>query len=90
MRRDSVLVNTSRAGLIDETALIEALDSGRPSHAALDVFTIEPLPKDHPILGHPAATLTPHLGFVSTRVYEMFYKTIVNDLSKWVEEREPH
>jgi len=90
MRRDSVLVNTSRAGLIDETALIEALDSGRPSHAALDVFTIEPLPKDHPILGHPAVTLTPHLGFVSTRVYEMFYKTIVNDLSKWVEEREPH
>ncbi|MFN5492618.1 MAG: D-2-hydroxyacid dehydrogenase family protein [Burkholderiales bacterium] len=89
MRRDSVLVNTSRAGLIDETALIEALDSGRPSHAALDVFTIEPLPKDHPILGHSAVTLTPHLGFVSTRVYEMFYKTIVNDLSKWVEEREP-
>ena len=87
MRRDSVLVNTSRAGLINETNLRYALDSGRPSHAALDVFSVEPTPKQHPLLSHPAVTITPHLGFVSTPVYEMFYKTMVNDLRKWIQEQ---
>lgn len=84
MRRDSVLVNTSRAALIDEAGLIQALDAGRPSHAALDVFTQEPLPKGHPLLSHPRVTITPHLGFVSAPVYEVFYKTIVSDLTRWI------
>ncbi len=87
MRRDSILVNTSRAGLIDEANLRHALDSGRPSHAALDVFSVEPTPALHPLVGHPAVTITPHLGFVSTPVYEMFFKTMVNDLGKWVQEQ---
>jgi phosphoglycerate dehydrogenase-like enzyme len=87
MRRDSILVNTSRAGLIDEANLRHALDSGRPSHAALDVFSVEPTPAQHPLVGHPAVTITPHLGFVSTPVYEMFFKTMVNDLGKWVQEQ---
>jgi phosphoglycerate dehydrogenase-like enzyme len=39
---------------------------------------------DHPLLHHPQVTLTPHLGFVATRVYEMFYKTMVNDLLRWL------
>ena len=86
MRRDSVLVNTSRAGLIDESGLIDALNSGRPAHAALDVFGREPLPASHPFLAHPAITLTPHLGFVSTPVYETFYKTLVADLTRWAQE----
>jgi len=87
MRRDSILVNTSRAGLIDEMNLRYALDSGRPSHAALDVFSVEPTPKNHSLLSHPAVTITPHLGFVSTPVYEMFYKTMVNDLRKWIQDQ---
>jgi phosphoglycerate dehydrogenase-like enzyme len=87
MRRDAVLVNTSRAGLIDEHGLIDALESSRPAHAALDVFSTEPLPVGHPFLNHPKVTLTPHLGFVSTPVYETFYKTLVADLLKWVRQQ---
>jgi phosphoglycerate dehydrogenase-like enzyme len=85
MRRDSVLVNTSRAGLLDEDGLAQALDSGRPAHAAIDVFSVEPVTSDHPLVHHSQVTLTPHLGFVATRVYEMFYKTMVNDLLRWLE-----
>lgn len=85
MRRDSLLVNTARAGLMDEQALLAALDSGRPAHAALDVFGVEPLPSGSPLLHHPQITTTPHLGFVSTPVYEMFYKTMVADLTRWLE-----
>ncbi len=86
MRRDAILVNTSRAGLIDQPGLIDALSLGRPAHAALDVFDQEPLPKDHPLLGQPNLTLTPHLGFVSTPVMETFYRQMVADLSIWVRE----
>jgi phosphoglycerate dehydrogenase-like enzyme len=88
MRRDSVLVNTSRSGLIDEAGLLDALESNRPAHAALDVFGTEPLPADHAFLHHPKITLTPHLGFVSTPVYETFYKTLVSDLTKWLQTRQ--
>lgn len=87
MRRDSVLVNTSRAGLLDEEGLAQALSSGRPAHAAIDVFSVEPVMPDHPLLHHPQVTLTPHLGFVATRVYEMFYKTMVNDLLRWLKKQ---
>lgn len=85
MRRDSLLVNTSRAGLLDEEGLAQALSSGRPAHAAIDVFSVEPVQPDHPLVQHPQVTLTPHLGFVATRVYEMFYKTMVNDLLRWLD-----
>jgi phosphoglycerate dehydrogenase-like enzyme len=88
MRRDAVLVNTSRAQLIDEAALLPALESGRPAMAALDVFSKEPFGRDHPFLNHPQITITPHLGFVSTPVYEMFYKTMVNDLTRWIAQTE--
>jgi phosphoglycerate dehydrogenase-like enzyme len=84
MRRDAVLVNTARAGLLDEESLAQALSSGRPAHAAIDVFSAEPLAPDHPLLHHPHVTLTAHLGFVATRVYEIFYKTIVSDLLRWL------
>ena len=88
MRRDSLLVNTSRAALVDEDALIPALESGRPAMAALDVFGTEPLPKNHAFLSHPQITVTPHLGFVSAPVYEVFYRSMVNDFLTWVNETE--
>ncbi len=84
MRRDALLVNTSRAGLIDEHGLAQALTAGRPAHAALDVFSVEPVVPGHPLLQHPQVTLTPHLGFVATRVYETFYKAMVSDLVRWL------
>ncbi len=61
-RKGVFLVNASRGGIIDEAALLDALDSGRCGGAALDVFTEEPPAKDHPLRKHPKVLLTPHLG----------------------------
>ncbi|MGM0583365.1 MAG: 2-hydroxyacid dehydrogenase [Pseudomonadota bacterium] len=60
--RGAVIVNPGRGTLIDEAALLEALDSGRLSHATLDVFRQEPLPADHPFWTHPKVTVTPHIA----------------------------
>lgn len=56
------VINPGRGSLIDDTALIEALDSGRIAHATLDVFRIEPLPPEHPFWAHPRVTVTPHVA----------------------------
>jgi D-3-phosphoglycerate dehydrogenase len=62
MRPEAVLINAARGGLVDETALAEALETGRIRGAALDVFEVEPLPADHPLRKVPNLVLTPHLG----------------------------
>jgi len=62
MKPDAVLINAGRGDLIDETALITALDSGTPGHAVLDVLCKEPLPKDDPLWRHPSVTITPHVS----------------------------
>lgn len=56
------IINPGRGPLIDDTALIAALDSGHIAHATLDVFRIEPLPADHPYWAHPNVTVTPHIA----------------------------
>jgi D-3-phosphoglycerate dehydrogenase len=60
MNESAFLVNTARGGLVDEDALVEALDAGEIAGAALDVFETEPLPEDHPLLGREDVTLSPH------------------------------
>jgi len=65
MKRDAYLVNTSRGPVIDEAALVEVLRSGRIAGAGLDVFEIEPLPADSPLMGLPNVTMTSHIASYS-------------------------
>ncbi|HEY9037588.1 MAG TPA: glyoxylate/hydroxypyruvate reductase A [Roseovarius sp.] len=58
----AVIINPGRGPLIDDDALLEALDSGHIAHATLDVFRIEPLPPEHPYWAHPSVTVTPHVA----------------------------
>ena len=55
-----MILNPGRGPLIDDNALIDALNSGQIGHATLDTFRIEPLPADHPYWAHPRVTVTPH------------------------------
>jgi glyoxylate/hydroxypyruvate reductase A len=57
-----VIVNPGRGPLIDDDALLAALDSGQVGHATLDVFRTEPLPPEHPFWVHPKVTVTPHIA----------------------------
>ena len=63
MRPGVILVNTARGAIVDEAAMIEALKSGHIRHAGLDVFNVEPLPKDHPLTKLPNVTLSAHSAF---------------------------
>ena len=63
MKRGALLVNTARGALLDEAALVQALESGQIGHEALDVFETEPLPEHHPLRAAPNVTLTAHCGF---------------------------
>lgn len=60
--RGAVLINPGRGTLIDDDALLAALDSGQIGHATLDVFRVEPLPAEHPYWAHPRVTVTPHVA----------------------------
>ncbi|MCF6316710.1 MAG: glyoxylate/hydroxypyruvate reductase A [Marinosulfonomonas sp.] len=60
--KSAVIINPGRGPLIDDDALLAALDTGQISHATLDVFRIEPLPADHPYWAHPQVTVTPHIA----------------------------
>ena len=74
MKKSSVLVNTSRGPIVNENDLINALNNGTISCAALDVYDQEPLPKDHVLRKTKNTILTPHIGYVSSEAYDKFFK----------------
>ena len=78
--KGSVVINPGRGHLIDDQALLDALDCGQISHATLDVFRKEPLSKDHPFWAHPFVTVTPHIAS-ETRVTSAS-KMIVNNIQR--------
>ena len=85
MKPDAWLVNTSRGAIVDETALLAALEAGTIGGAALDVYAVEPLPADHPLRRSPRTVLTPHLGFVTEDSYRVFYRDTVEDVAAWLD-----
>ena len=81
MKPTSLLVNTSRMRLIEDGALVAALQKGRPGFAAVDVYEEEPvLGGNHPLLHMPNALCTPHLGYAVDEKYENFYRTAIDNI----------
>jgi D-3-phosphoglycerate dehydrogenase len=86
MKPTALLVNTSRAGLIEPGALVTALRAGRPGRAAIDVYDEEPLRDPaHPLLNLPNALCTPHIGYVTRDEYELQFRDIFDQIVAYAE-----
>jgi phosphoglycerate dehydrogenase-like enzyme len=84
LKPSALLINTSRAGIVDQDALIAALRDGRIAGAGLDVFDTEPLPADHPFRTLPNVLATPHLGYVTQGNYTTYFGQIVEDIAAFL------
>ena len=84
MKPSAYLVNTSRGPIVDESALINSLQTGTIAGAGLDVFDIEPLPLDHPLRSIPNTVLTPHMGYVTDETYQVFYGDAVENIKAYL------
>jgi phosphoglycerate dehydrogenase-like enzyme len=89
MKPTARFVNTSR-GLVNVTALIEALQARRIAGAAVDVFDVEPLPPDHPFRKLENILATPHIGYVTEDLYRIFYSDAAANITKWLERISRH
>lgn len=74
MKPSALLVNTSRGPIVDQDALIAALRAGRIAGAGIDVYDVEPVPADHPLLSAPNTVLTPHLGYCTEENYRAYFQ----------------
>lgn len=84
MKPTSLLVNTSRAELIEEGALVSALNRGHPGMAAVDVFETEPILQGHPLLRLENAVCTPHIGYVEQDSYELYFGAAFDNVINFV------
>lgn len=84
MKKGVRVVNCARGGLVDETALLEAIENGTVAAAALDVFATEPLPADSPLLGNPKIITTPHLGASTTEAQEGVALTVAEQMRDYL------
>ena len=85
MKKTSDLINTSRGPIVDEKALIAALQNNTIAGAGLDVFDVEPLPLDHPFRKMDNVVITPHLGYVSEQNYRKYFPEVVEDIRAWLD-----
>lgn len=83
MKPTAYLVNTARGPIVDEDALIEVLKQNKIAGAALDVYSVEPLPADHPFRTLPNVLATPHVGYVTENNYRMFFSQMIEDIQAW-------
>jgi len=84
MKKNSVIVNTSRGPIIKEKDLIDVLNNGYISCAALDVYDKEPLPRDHILRSTRNVILTPHIGYVSEEAYEKFFNGYLKAIEAFI------
>lgn len=84
MKRDAVLINTSRGPIVDEAALVRALQDGVIARAGLDVFDIEPLPEDHILRSLPNVVLSPHMGFSTEELLGHFHRQSLENVEAWL------
>lgn len=85
MKPTALIVNTSRAPLIEPGALVAALRAGRPGMAAIDVFEDEPMrDRSHPLLHMPNVVATPHIGYATREEYELQFEEIFDQVLKWL------
>jgi phosphoglycerate dehydrogenase-like enzyme len=87
MKPSARLVNTSRGPIVEEAALVAALQERRIAGAAIDVFDVEPLPPDHPFRSLESALATPHIGYVSGELYKKFYGDTVSNIAAWLDQK---
>lgn len=85
MKSTAVLVNTSRAGIVDQDALVATLGSRSIGGAGLDVFDTEPIAATDPLLSTPSTLLTPHLGYVTRQNYELFFRGAVESINAFLD-----
>ncbi|MBE0550468.1 MAG: D-2-hydroxyacid dehydrogenase family protein [Rubrivivax sp.] len=90
MKPTALLVNTSRAELIEENALVAALNRGRPGMAAVDVFESEPILQGHPLLRLENAVCTPHIGYVEQENYELFFGAAFANVINFIRNEPTH
>lgn len=84
MKKTAFLVNTSRGPLVNEHDLAQALKSGQIAGAGVDVYDVEPIESDHPLLDAPNTLLTPHIGYVTQDVYAMWYGAVLENIEAFL------